>query len=209
MTIGKRIESAMLAAGLDQTSLAACFKISPQAVQQWISGETSPRHKRLVKLAELLSVSVAWLLTGVNDKQEANNDFNINETPRVRGYLPIMNSFPVGDWKKAIANYQPIRGEIMVAVTVPINRYTFAFRVSGDAMENEFTDGDIIIVEPDLEPINKDYIMAKAGNDETFRQLWKESGEWLLKPLNDRYLNKLLGDNEIIGVVREKIKMYR
>ncbi|MCK9504672.1 MAG: helix-turn-helix domain-containing protein [Porticoccaceae bacterium] len=61
--MGKRIETAMYAASLNQTSLAALMGVSPQAVQQWISDETAPKRKRLEKLAQVLRVSVAELVT--------------------------------------------------------------------------------------------------------------------------------------------------
>jgi transcriptional regulator with XRE-family HTH domain len=61
--MGKRIEAAMYAASLNQTSLAALMGVSPQAVQQWISDETAPKRKRLEKLAQVLHVSVAELVT--------------------------------------------------------------------------------------------------------------------------------------------------
>lgn len=61
--MSKRIESAMSAAKFTQTSLAAEMGVTPQAVQQWVAGSTTPKGKRLEKLASVLGVSVAWLLT--------------------------------------------------------------------------------------------------------------------------------------------------
>jgi len=42
-----------------------------------------------------------------------------------------------------------------------------------------------------------------------FRQIVKEGSDWLLKPLNKRYDITKLGEYQIIGVIREKTKIYR
>lgn len=91
----------------------------------------------------------------------------------------------------------------MIATTVPIRRHTFAVRVMGDSMEPKFTEGMVLVVEPDLEADPGDYVIAKNGSDQTtFKQLIKDGADLYLKPLNDRYPIKLLGDSTIIGVVR-------
>lgn len=50
--------------GGNQSELARHVGVSPQAVQQWIAGETSPRGKNLVKVAEFLGVSPSELQYG-------------------------------------------------------------------------------------------------------------------------------------------------
>lgn len=62
--MSKRIESAMSAAKITQTALAESMGVTPQAVQQWVSGHTAPKGKRLEKLAMILGVKIDWLLTG-------------------------------------------------------------------------------------------------------------------------------------------------
>jgi phage repressor protein C with HTH and peptisase S24 domain len=74
MNMGKRIESAMFAAEHNQTTLAAAMGISPQAVQQWISGETSPRGMRLKKLADVLHVSISYLVDDAHENQVIRQD---------------------------------------------------------------------------------------------------------------------------------------
>lgn len=98
----------------------------------------------------------------------------------------------------------------MISTSVPVNRYTFALRVTGDSMEPEFTEGMVLIIEPELDPLPGDFVIAKNGGDETtFKQLVKDGTEWYLKPLNPRYPIKALGDSRIIGVLRSVEKRYR
>lgn len=65
--MGKRIEEALSAKKISQTTLAAAMGISPQAVQQWVDGKTSPKRNRLKQLSILLDRSIEWLVTGKDD----------------------------------------------------------------------------------------------------------------------------------------------
>lgn len=135
-------------------------------------------------------------------------DNNVSEGPELRGKVPLISSVPAGDFKEAIDNLHPGDFERMVDVSVPVGPHTFALRVDGDSMEPEFRHGDIVIVEPDFIAGHGNFVIAKNGGNATFKQLWMEAGDWYLKPLNDRYPIKPLGDSVIIGVVREKTKRY-
>lgn len=59
---GRRVKAAREAAGLTQTELGVRMKISPQGVQKWESGASSPRFSRLYGLASVLGVPVSRLL---------------------------------------------------------------------------------------------------------------------------------------------------
>ena len=99
-------------------------------------------------------------------------------------------------------------------VSVPVQRHTYALRVRGDSMVSEtgdsFPDGSLIIVEPELQALPGDYVIAlNSENETTFKQLVKDGGELLLKPLNPRYPIRPLGSARVIGVVREFTKRFR
>ncbi|HBH39603.1 MAG TPA: hypothetical protein DDX06_14600 [Curvibacter sp.] len=99
---------------------------------------------------------------------------------------------------------------VMIPTTVPVNRYTFALRVQGDSMEPRFTEGMLLIVEPELDPQPGDYVIVKNGSEETtFKQLIKDGADWYLKPLNPRYPIRALGKDTIVGVVRGVTEQFR
>lgn len=68
MDMVKRIADLLQAKnGGNQSELARYVGVSPQAVQQWIAGETSPRGKNLTKLAEFLGVTPARIQYGTEN----------------------------------------------------------------------------------------------------------------------------------------------
>lgn len=62
-TIGDKIKQARIEKGWSQSNLAQRLGLTAyQTIQHWEAGRTSPRHKRLRGIAEVLEVSEAWLL---------------------------------------------------------------------------------------------------------------------------------------------------
>jgi len=77
-------------------------------------------------------------------------------------------------------------------------------------MTDSFPDGSIIIVEPEMQPLHGDYVIAINDRDETtFKQFITDGSEVFLKPLNLRFPIKPLGSARVIGVVREVTKTFR
>lgn len=76
---------------------------------------------------------------------------------------------------------------------------TFALTVVGESMQPEFTKGDIIFVDPGLEPASGDYVIAKNGEDATFKQLIRERRERIAqageRPLPDQGRYGPTGEN--------------
>ena len=67
MESGKRIADLLQAKnGGNQSELARFVGVSPQAVQQWVAGETSPRGKNLNKVAEFFGIPPAQVLYGTS-----------------------------------------------------------------------------------------------------------------------------------------------
>jgi SOS-response transcriptional repressor LexA len=203
MSINKLIRDGRKRLLMSEEDFAQALGVTRGTVQQWEKeGGTAPNRKRQPLVAKLLGVSVAHLMSGGADTTEG---------PSIGGTVPLLSSVQAGNFKEYVDNFQPgDGGSEGVPTSVPVGRHTFALRVSGDSMEPDFQAGMILIIEPDLEANPGDYVIAKNGDSETtFKQLVKDGGDWYLKPLNNRYPMKALGDSVIVGVLRAVEKRYR
>lgn len=177
---------------------AKAIEKKPNQTSDLLTGKASFGERVARSIEENAGLPPGWLDT-------LGNDENTAVGPIVHGHVPLISNVQAGMYRDFIDNLlHPGEGKYeMIATTVPIKRHTFAVRVMGDSMEPKFTEGMVLVVEPDLEPDPGDYVIAKNGSDQTtFKQLIKDGADWYLKPLNDRYPIKLLGDSTIIGVVR-------
>ena len=189
--------------GMTEDAYSKLFGVSRGTIQQWEKeGGNAPNRNRQPLVAELLGVSISELMSGSSDTTEG---------PKIGGRVPLLSNVEAGAFKEFVDNYHPgDGGQELIPTSVPVQKHTFALRVSGDSMEPDFREGMILIIEPELEPNPGDFVIAKNGEGETtFKQLVKDGGDWYLKPLNERYPVKPLGTNTIIGVLRAVEKRYR
>ncbi len=97
-------------------------------------------------------------------------------------------------------------------------RNLFAVRVTNDSMEPGFREGDMLVINPNLEARSGDYVIAKIKdeNEATFKKLMihqREQGHELiiLRPLNPQYQDIVISDPstvEIIGKVVERKTLF-
>ena len=62
--LGERIEALRREKDMSQSALGEALGITAQAVSKWERGQSFPDLSRLDDLAQILEVSVAYLLTG-------------------------------------------------------------------------------------------------------------------------------------------------
>ncbi|MGC8470474.1 MAG: helix-turn-helix domain-containing protein [Acetobacteraceae bacterium] len=71
---GARIRAARERRGLTQSGLAEALGVSRSAVAQWETERAGQIRAHLARLAEVLGVSVAWLLSGTPESEAASGD---------------------------------------------------------------------------------------------------------------------------------------
>lgn len=205
MSIHRLIKEGRLSLGLSEREFADAVGVSRGAVQQWEKpGGTAPRRSSQHRVAQVLGISVAELISGGS---------NTSPGYEMRAEVPLVSQVEAGNYTE-VDNFKRKGDYEMVAVSIPVKRHTYALRVHGDSMVSEtgdsFPPGAILIVEPEMAPIPGDYVIAlNTDNETTFKQLVKDGGDLYLKPLNSRYPIKPLGTARIIGVVREFTKRFR
>lgn len=64
-TIGARIAQKREAKGLNQSELGRRLGVTPQAVQKWEAGISTPRNSKLGELSAILGTSISYLIEGV------------------------------------------------------------------------------------------------------------------------------------------------
>lgn len=224
-TLSNRLIQARTDKGLSQTELAKKAGLKRQSIIGMLESGARKSSSYIPQIAEALGVDPMWLSTGKYSKRMMNvlpldyiqgevtgvvyERSNVEQTFKTIGRIPVISYVQAGDFSEVVDNFGPGEAEEWAETTKPVNRHTFALRVTGDSMEPLFPEGTIIVVEPEMDPLPGDYVIAKNGDAATFKQLVSDAGEWYLKPLNNRYPIKLLGESRIIGVVRESISSFR
>ena len=208
MALKDRIQE-LVDAGYRPSDLAKAAGKSRAAATHWLNGETLEiKADSAAGIQALTGYNSVWIATGKGPKKVTSN---VAPGPTIYGEVPLLSNVQAGMYTEFVDNLRSVDGDYeKVPSLAPVNRYTFALRVTGDSMEPEFPEGLLLIIEPELDPEPNDFVVARnGGNETTFKQLIKDGGEWYLKALNPRYPVKPLGECAIIGVLRAVGRRYR
>ena len=118
----------------------------------------------------------------------------------------IVDTFPRGGADEYIMAYNSY------------GKHTFALRITGNSMEPEFKEGDVVVIDPDVAPNAGDYVVARNHEESaTFKKYRprgiNEAGQdvFELVPLNEDYapMRSDLQHIIIIGTMVEHTRYRR
>ncbi|WP_017892516.1 LexA family transcriptional regulator [Serratia sp. S4] len=211
-TLGQRLKRLRKAKKLTQAQVAKALKVSDVTIGYWERDLNEPGGKSLTGLARYFGVAEEYLLYGKTDVS--------NVTPATLGStrVPLISYVQAGVWT-AESDARSLEGNIDYLLTEQtLSSGTFALKIKGKSMEPEFKEGDLIIVDPELNPLPGDYVVAKNGEHEATFKKYRARGVtqdgqdvFELVPLNPDYptKNSLTEHIEIIGVLVEHRRLLR
>lgn len=168
LSLGDRIRARRSAIGLTQEKLAAQCGVSRAAVAQWEAGVTRPSLDNLVKAADTLNVWLSWLTVGDQSLPGTPNPFA--PASPFRG-VPVIDYVQAGRWGAEGTILEGPGGEVIPA-DPEISQRAFALVIRDNSMAPDFSEGDKIILDPDVTPQPGDLVVAKLDSEQeaTFKK---------------------------------------
>lgn len=237
--IGRRMREL----GLNYEDLARRAGYTGVYISKIAQGKVVPSDEVIVKLAETLELDLSRLILLAHYEKApgpVKEIFQRLSGHRAAEFLGEGTELDnVEAWSLLAGRAVPVAGMVQAGAFMPSEdggfppgmadgfvytdrkgRNLFGARVVNDSMEPEFKEGDILIVNPNLEAQNGDYVIAKLKheNEATFKKLVLVSrgpgnNERLviLRPLNPRYQDIVVEDPanlEIVGKVVERKTLF-
>lgn len=152
MDLGKKIRAHRDELGLTQAELADKLGLTYSSVSQWESGRATPRTPILRQLADLFNTTVADLMG--EDAAEAA----ISGTSRMVPLLGFAHMSEPCD-----------EGNLADEVEVPASIADahprgFMVHAQGGCMDNRFPHDALLLVDPDMEPVNGQPVLAETAD---------------------------------------------
>lgn len=206
-TLGTRLRDARTSRRLSLESVGRHLGRTAQAVQQWEKDRTTPDPRRLHAAAELLGVTVEWLLTGAGSPDRTGDE-------TVRSVLDLGGrTVPRVSMAEAHIRRVVDTSKSFVQTHFPCSERSFAFLVTDRANAPDYIPGDSIVIDPELAPDPDDMVYAVVGAERTpvFRRLLiiahHPEPSYKLVPINPSWPTLEIGPNapgQIIGVMSER-----
>jgi SOS-response transcriptional repressor LexA len=208
MEISNILNYLLKKAQLSEAELARKINIPRATINRLVSGRTpDPRASTLNAIAQYFNVSVDQLL----GQQPLFLDNNHSLIATQHTSIPIIDLSDGKNWEEVISNLQPDTYYDWVMVDPTIDAGKFAIRVNGESMWPQFQTNTILIISPEKEAKNRDYVIAyiKKNNEMVFRQYIVEDRYKFLKAINNMFPTMQLEDSDkIIGVVIQTRNTY-
>ena len=210
--MNERLAELRAAAKLTQNAVAKTVGVSRAAVTQWENGLTKPKGEYIHALAKLYGCTTGYILHG-----EDSGVGNVIPAPIGLRQIPIISYVQAGCWTES-CDCRAMDGSIETITTdLDLGSMAFALEVRGDSMAPEILEGDVVVIDPDVDPLPGDYVVAKNGSHEATLKQYRPRGTndqgqeyFELVPLNPVYPTMRSDHHHvaIIGVMMEH-RRYR
>lgn len=152
MEFGEKLRSLRTKAGLTQLDIAEKLDVSAAAIGAWENGRAKPRLTKLGQLAELLGTSAADLMG--EDATEAA----ISGTSRM---VPLLGFAHMGE----PCDEGTLADEVEVPASIAdAHPRGFMVHAQGGCMDNRFPHDALLLVDPDMEPVNGQPVLAETSD---------------------------------------------
>lgn len=152
MDLGKKIRAHRDELGLTQAELADKLGLTYSSVSQWESGRATPRTPILRQLADLFDTTVADLMG--EDAAEAA----ISGTSRM---VPLLGFAHMGE----PCDEGSLADEVEVPASIAdAHPRGFMVHAQGGCMDNRFPHDALLLVDPDMEPVNGQPVLAETSD---------------------------------------------
>ena len=214
-------------ATMSQKAFAAKYGLgTPGNLWQYLNGYRAIGLEAAIKIAGGLGIQIADFSPRLAEKQRAMSAENvITPLPAVKR-IPLLSEVQAG---RLVS-----RGQVQCAAAaiesgdyIVVDEETpdgcFALQIDGDSMSPKFLEGDVIVIDPNLEARPGDYVVGErvcpiTGDLETTFKKYRVRGVdregrevFDLVPLNPDYptLNSAAEQLTILGVMIEHRRSYR
>ncbi len=187
---------------LDITSLASETNIPITTLFRMKKEGNNPTLASLEPLVHFFGIELDHLLyedISSEEYQDKHKAGNIH-------YLPTINLEEINVWPSKMSS------KVYIGTIGNFGNKTFGINIGTNSMAPIFYKNTIAIVDPNVQPMDNDYIFCSLDNKKTplFRQLFIDGNNYFFKPLNPDYGDmKLIKNFKIIGVVVKSIENYR
>ncbi len=152
MDLGKKIRAHRDELGLTQAELADKLGLTYSSVSQWESGRATPRTPILRQLADLFDTTVADLMG------EDATETAISGTSRM---VPLLGFAHMGE----PCDEGNLSDEVEVPASIAdAHPRGFMVHAQGGCMDNRFPHDALLLVDPDMEPVNGQPVLAETAD---------------------------------------------
>jgi SOS-response transcriptional repressor LexA len=190
-----------------QSALARKSGVTGSTIGRILRSEVTPQSDNLERLAIAFGIPYSTLATLAEGGELVDGSIENLQPARIPRRVPLLSSAQAGRFADGV--YPDSLDAVSDWIEFPKKRHgvrNFALRVSGESMEPDYHNGNIIYIDPDAAAIHGKDVIIRLGEryEVVFKRLVVEGERRYLKSLNPNWPEKFVpiqADARIIGVV--------
>ena len=161
--LAKNLRRLMNENNIDRNQLAQAINVKYSSISDWLNGYYYPRMDSIVDLANFFKVDKDVLIEDPNSKIMRNKKVAI----------PVLGVIPAGVPLEMISNDDAVDTEYIPANWLSGGKQYFALSLSGDSMDPEYKDGDIVVFQKvsECHASGSDCCIRIGNQDATFKRI--------------------------------------
>lgn len=160
--MGNRLKSFRTARKMSQYDLSRQTGIEQATISRIERGEMALLSPHAVKISEALGIPVAGLLGMLE---------NISPVALGTRQIPVLDYSEIHQINEKSSAHVNVERHEFVLTDLSYSAKAFAMRITGDSMSPDFSEGDLIVCDPDIPPKPGDCVVATGnGHAVTFAQ---------------------------------------
>ena len=201
--MAKNINKYMKKSNMTRKDLSKKLGVGYTTVTDWVNGVSYPRIDKIEMMSNLWNIQKSDL---VEDSTRIVHDV----TPTIN--IPVVNSVSAG---MPTYNETDVIDYISVMNTsIKNDKEYFGLIVSGDSMDLEFKDGDIVVVEKDAQVENGDIaVVAVNGYDATVKRIKRDYDRNIImlipESTNREHETQIYSMNDDVHIIGKVVGMNR
>lgn len=204
----------MKEARISQYELADRLNVTQGAIGHWLNGRREPTLDMIIAIFKAIGITgLQFDKNGEVIDGDAPEEKELIPVPAGETRVPVISYVQAGAWTETCDRRLHDGATEYIQTDIDLGKMSFALEVRGDSMKPDILEGDVVIVDPDVQPVPGDYVVAKNGSHEATIKRYRprgtnEAGEeyFELVPANPDYPS-IRSDHAqvmIIGVVMER-----
>jgi SOS-response transcriptional repressor LexA len=203
--LAKNLKKLLFEKNMKPIDLARELEIPQPTVHRLVSGKsTRPYKSSLEPIAKFFSISVDELI----GEEPSETIWPLEQSS-------IIKKIPIIQWNELKSEKTLYKNEKNFVLSIGnLSEYAFATLMEDSSMEPLFPKGTLLILDPDKNPKDRNYVIAALDETRTFifRQLLTDADDQYLKPLNpdsNIFKTRLIQKKDnVIGVLVESRNRY-
>lgn len=177
-TFAERLIEALKIRRMSPAELSRKIDVDEGTISNYKKGKYEPKQKRTQVIANVLNVSIDWLMGADVPMEKIDNIIPLNKARRI----PIIGEIACGEPILAQENWEDL-------ILLPNNiSADFALKCKGDSMINaRINDGDVVYIKRQDQVDNGEIAAVLIDNEATLKRVYIYNDKLVLQPENVKY----------------------